>query len=49
MLAVRGGSSIGALLTGAEIGLLGGRHAFLLNGVAALVVQALIARTWRQS
>ena len=49
MLAVRGGSSIGALLTGAEIGLLGVRHAFLVNGVAALVVQAVIARTWRQS
>jgi hypothetical protein len=31
MLAVRGGSSIGALVTGAEIGLLGVQHALLLK------------------
>jgi predicted MFS family arabinose efflux permease len=46
MLAVRGGLSIGALLTGATISLLGVQHALLLNGLAALVVQAAVARIW---
>jgi MFS family permease len=46
MLAVRGGSSIGALVTGAKIGVLGVQHALLLNGIAALAVQTLIAREW---
>jgi predicted MFS family arabinose efflux permease len=46
MLAMRGGISLGALFTGATVGLLGIRHALLLNGVAAVVVQAVIARMW---
>jgi predicted MFS family arabinose efflux permease len=46
MLAVRGGISIGALLTGAVVGLLGIKHALLLNGLAALLVQAALARSW---
>ena len=49
MLAVRGGSSIGSLVTGATVSLLGVQHAFLLNGLAALVVQAVIARMWLRS
>jgi predicted MFS family arabinose efflux permease len=43
MLAVRGGSSIGALLTGVEIGAFGVRRALLVNGIAALVFQGTIA------
>jgi Transmembrane secretion effector len=46
MLAVRGGISIGVLLTGAAAGVLGIRHALLLNGLVALVVQAALARMW---
>ena len=48
MLAVRGGFSIGALLTGAEISLLGIQRALLLNGVTAIMIQALIASWWLQ-
>ena len=46
MLAVRGGSSIGALLTGIEISVVGVQRALLFNGFAAVVAQAFIARTW---
>ena len=46
MLAVRGGISLGALLTGITVSLLGVQHAFLLNGVAAVVAQAVLARMW---
>jgi hypothetical protein len=46
MLAMRGGISLGALLTGAVAGLLGVRHALLLDGLAALAVQSAVARMW---
>ena len=46
MLAMRGGISLGALLTGATIGLLGVQHALLLNGLVAVAVQLAVARTW---
>ncbi len=46
MIAMRGGLSLGALATGAAIHVLGVRHALLLNGVRALVLQLAIARTW---
>jgi predicted MFS family arabinose efflux permease len=46
MLAMRGGISFGALLTGATVSLLGVRHALLLNGLAAVAVQAAVARMW---
>ncbi len=46
MLAMRGGISLGALLTGAAVSVLGVRHALLLDGVAAMVVQAALARAW---
>jgi predicted MFS family arabinose efflux permease len=46
MLAVRGGISLGALLTGALVSALGVQHALLLNGLVALVAQAVVARIW---
>jgi len=46
MLAMRGGISVGSLLTGSAVSLLGVRHAFLLNGVLALIFQAALAREW---
>ncbi len=47
MLAMRGGISFGALLTGALAGVLGVRHALLLDGVLAVAVQAVLSRTFR--
>jgi len=46
MLAVRGGMSVGALLTGASVSLLGVKHALLLNGIAAVAIQTIVARSW---
>jgi predicted MFS family arabinose efflux permease len=46
MLAVRGGISIGALITGAAVSLLGVQHALLFNGLAAVLIQAAVARMW---
>ena len=46
MLAMRGGMSLGSLLTGATVGALGVRRALLVDGVLALVVQAAVARAW---
>jgi hypothetical protein len=46
MLAVRGGSSAGSLLTGVSVTLLGVRHAFLANGVLALATQIAIGYAW---
>jgi predicted MFS family arabinose efflux permease len=46
MLALRGGISIGALLTGALVSALGVKQALLLDGLAAVVVQAALARMW---
>lgn len=49
MLAIRGGASIGALLTGLAISVFGVRHALLLDGVVAVAVQAALARMWFQA
>jgi len=49
MLAMRGGLSLGALLTGATANLLGVRNALLLNGLAAVVIQTVQARSWRRA
>jgi predicted MFS family arabinose efflux permease len=51
MLALRGGISIGALMTGATVGLLGVRHALLANGALAVLVQAtlIVFARWPQS
>ena len=46
MLALRGGLSIGALVTGATISLLGVQHALLINGILSAVLQAAVARQW---
>ena len=46
MLAVRGGSSIGSLLTGLCVGALGVRRALLLNGILAVLAQWAIGRAW---
>jgi hypothetical protein len=46
MLAMRGGISIGALLTGTAVTFFGVREALLFNGVAAIVLQAVLARMW---
>jgi MFS family permease len=46
MLAMRGGLSIGGLLTGLSMSWLGVRHALLLNGLLAMGLQAAIARNW---
>ena len=42
MLAMRGGISIGALLTGATVSLLGVQHALLINGAIALLAQTFL-------
>jgi hypothetical protein len=46
MLAVRGGSSIGSLMTGASVTLFGVQHALLVNGLAAIAIQTTVARMW---
>ena len=46
MLAMRGGISLGALLTGATVSLLGVQHALLLDGLVAVAAQLAVARTW---
>ncbi|MGH9141154.1 MAG: MFS transporter [Vicinamibacterales bacterium] len=49
MLAVRGGFSIGAPLTGLEISAIGVQHALMVNGLAALALQTVIAHEWLKS
>jgi MFS family permease len=46
MLALRGGISLGALVTGAGVSLLGVQHALLFNGLVAMAIQAALARMW---
>ena len=46
MLAVRGGMSLGGLLTGLSISWLGIRHALLINGVVAVAAQLVVGRQW---
>lgn len=46
LLAMRGGMSLGALATGATVGLLGVRHALLVNGGLALALQVVLSRFW---
>ncbi len=48
MLAMRGGLSLGSLLTGASIQGLGIRGALLLNGCCAIVLHGLIWLSWRR-
>jgi len=49
MLAMRGGVSIGALGTGAAVGLVGVRHALLANGLLAVAGQFAISQRWRKT
>jgi predicted MFS family arabinose efflux permease len=46
MLAMRGGISIGALLTGASVSVFGVQHALLFNGAIAVLLQAGVASAW---
>jgi MFS family permease len=49
MIAVRGGSSAGSLVTGASVALLGVRHALLIDGALAIAAQLLIRRGWSRA
>ncbi len=49
MLAMRGGLSIGSLLTGVSVSLIGINHALLLNGAIAVAAQVLVGRKWLHS
>jgi len=49
MLATRGGSALGSLITGVSISLLGVREALLINGVLAVLVQLVIGRHWSRA
>jgi predicted MFS family arabinose efflux permease len=46
MLAMRGGMSLGSLVTGAVVDAIGVQHALLLNGAVALVAHAVLGRLW---
>jgi MFS family permease len=49
MLALRGGVSVGSLVTGASVSLLGARQALLINGLIAVVAQFAVGREWFRS
>jgi predicted MFS family arabinose efflux permease len=49
MLAMRGGISIGSLLTGISINLLGVRDALLINGILASAAHVIVGREWIRS
>ncbi len=49
MLAMRGGISVGSLLTGISASLLGIGHALLINGVLAVVAHVIVGREWLRS
>jgi len=46
MLALRGGISLGALITGASVTLFGVQQALFINGLLAVVAQTLLAWLW---
>jgi predicted MFS family arabinose efflux permease len=46
MLALRGGISLGSLLIGGAIGLLGVQHALLASGAAAIGIHLFVGRHW---
>ncbi|MCY1164736.1 H+ Antiporter protein [compost metagenome] len=49
MLAMRGGLSIGSLVTGITVSTLGVSEALLLNGLLAVLAQVFVARYWLAS
>jgi predicted MFS family arabinose efflux permease len=46
MLAMRGGLSIGGLITGVVVTFIGVRHALLINGCLAAIFSLLVTRRW---
>jgi predicted MFS family arabinose efflux permease len=48
MLAMRGGLSLGALVTGIAVDLMGVRHALIMNGGVAIAAQAAIGHLWSE-
>jgi predicted MFS family arabinose efflux permease len=46
MLAMRGGMSVGALLTGITVSRWGVQRALVVNGLVAVAAQATLARAW---
>ena len=46
MLAVRGGASLGGLLTGTAVTVFGVRHALFFDGACAIAIHGLIGRAW---
>ena len=46
MLAMRGGLSLGNLVAGISVTYLGIGRVFLINGIAAVLIQAWIYRKW---
>ncbi len=49
MLSMRGGLSVGALLTGALVSRIGVRQALLADGCLALLLLAVVGRGWRRA
>jgi hypothetical protein len=46
MLAIRGGVSLGSLLTGMSVTLFGVRQALIINGILAIVAHLLVGQLW---
>jgi len=46
MLAMRGGVSLGSLLTGLSVSLIGVSDALLVNGLLAVAAQVAVGRRW---
>jgi predicted MFS family arabinose efflux permease len=46
MLATRGGSALGSLMTGVSVSLMGVREALLVNGVLAVLAHVFVGRMW---
>ena len=49
MLAMRGGLSVGSLVTGMSVSLLGVQYAFLINGILAMAVCVIVGQEWIRS
>lgn len=49
MLAMRGGISVGSLMTGLSANMLGIREALLINGILAVCAQVVVTREWFRS
>lgn len=49
MLAMRGGLSVGSLLTGLSVSAFGVREGLLINGILAVAAQMLVSRSWSRA